>query len=116
MKYCTHCGAEIMDEAVLCIKCGCWTGKPITPTDQLQAKINTCALVGFILTMVAAVMFFADFMGLLALAGMIVSIVGLVQLVRNGDQRGNGFAITGVSVGACLFLFGILYWIAMLFF
>ena len=23
MKYCMHCGAEIHDEAVVCVKCGC---------------------------------------------------------------------------------------------
>ena len=23
MKYCSHCGAELLDEAVLCMKCGC---------------------------------------------------------------------------------------------
>lgn len=23
MKYCSHCGAEILDEAVICPKCGC---------------------------------------------------------------------------------------------
>jgi len=23
MKYCTHCGNEIHDEAVVCVKCGC---------------------------------------------------------------------------------------------
>ncbi len=23
MKYCSHCGSEIMDEAVICPKCGC---------------------------------------------------------------------------------------------
>lgn len=23
MKYCCHCGAEIMDEAVICVHCGC---------------------------------------------------------------------------------------------
>lgn len=23
MKYCVHCGAEIFDEAVVCVKCGC---------------------------------------------------------------------------------------------
>jgi len=25
MKFCTHCGAEVMDEAVFCVKCGCQT-------------------------------------------------------------------------------------------
>lgn len=23
MKYCTHCGAEVFDEAVVCVRCGC---------------------------------------------------------------------------------------------
>lgn len=23
MKYCTHCGKEIMDDAVICPHCGC---------------------------------------------------------------------------------------------
>ena len=26
MKYCRECGAEIMDKAVICPKCGCSTG------------------------------------------------------------------------------------------
>ncbi len=25
MKYCTHCGKEILDEAVICVGCGCAT-------------------------------------------------------------------------------------------
>jgi len=27
MKYCTHCGNEIVDEAVVCTKCGCAVGQ-----------------------------------------------------------------------------------------
>ncbi len=27
MKYCSHCGEEIMDEAVVCVKCGCAVGQ-----------------------------------------------------------------------------------------
>lgn len=30
MKYCSHCGNEIMDDAVVCVKCGCST----TPNNQ----------------------------------------------------------------------------------
>ena len=26
MKYCTHCGKELLDEAVICIGCGCVVG------------------------------------------------------------------------------------------
>ena len=24
MKFCSHCGKEIMDEAVICVHCGCY--------------------------------------------------------------------------------------------
>lgn len=113
MKYCTHCGAELMDDAVICPKCGCWASTGVASMQQ-KAKLNACALVGFILSLVGVVLFFVDFMGLLELAGMIVSIVGLVQIGRNTEQRGKAFAITGVSVGACLFVFGVMYWITVL--
>lgn len=26
MKYCSHCGTELEDEAVVCVKCGCSAG------------------------------------------------------------------------------------------
>lgn len=35
MKYCTKCGAEIFDEAVICPKCGCAIAtQPLTPPQQ----------------------------------------------------------------------------------
>lgn len=30
MKYCTHCGSEIVDEAVVCPNCGCSVENPQT--------------------------------------------------------------------------------------
>ena len=114
MKYCTHCGAEIMDDAVLCTKCGCWTNNSPAPIGQQKTKLNNCALVGFILSLVGVITFFVDFMGLLALAGTILSIIGLVQIVKSGEQRGKGLAVAGIPVGACMFLFDILYWIVIL--
>ena len=114
MRYCTHCGAEIMEEAAVCTKCGCWTNNPSTQTVQQKTKINACALVGFILSMAGIVTFFVDFMGLLALAGMILSIVGLVQLAGKDEQKGKAFAVAGIPVGACMFIFDVIYWIAIL--
>lgn len=34
MKYCSHCGQQIMDEAVICVHCGC----PVDNTFRAQAK------------------------------------------------------------------------------
>ena len=113
MKYCTHCGSEIVEDAVICPKCGCWINNATAGSSQ-KGKINACALVGFILSMVGVITFFVDFLGALALAGMILSIVGIAQLAKNVEQKGKGFAVAGISVGACMFLFGIIYWIAIL--
>ena len=34
MKYCQKCGNELMDEAVVCPKCGCAQGKSVTGDDS----------------------------------------------------------------------------------
>lgn len=34
MKYCTKCGAQLMDEAVMCTKCGCMVELVRTPRRQ----------------------------------------------------------------------------------
>lgn len=50
MKYCTHCGAEIMDEAVVCVKCGCQTEQAATKAKTKHNEtIKTLALVFLIL-------------------------------------------------------------------
>jgi flagellar FliL protein len=37
MKYCSHCGAEVNDEAVVCIKCGCSVSNT---TNQVLGIVN----------------------------------------------------------------------------
>lgn len=48
MKFCTHCGAEINEEAEICVKCGCRVEekKPSRPLAQLKTNRS---LVKFIL-------------------------------------------------------------------
>lgn len=43
MKYCTHCGKEIMDEAVICVGCGCAVG------EQSNGPVNNTAVDGYAL-------------------------------------------------------------------
>ena len=40
MKYCTHCGKELLDEAVICMGCGCATGYPPQQNVNSQPKFN----------------------------------------------------------------------------
>ena len=44
MKYCQKCGKELVDEAVLCINCGCAVGqRPFYSSNDGAGKINTLA-------------------------------------------------------------------------
>ena len=116
MKYCAHCGAELIDEAVICTKCGCWTNDQKKLSEISRPKLNVLALVGFILSIVSIVVFLfaigidpeADaslFIGIpFAIAGFVCSIIGLIKLKRN-HQRGKGFAIAGIVVGAVVGIF-----------
>ena len=85
MKYCSKCGAEIHDEAVICPKCGCAVqgmNAQIVP-----GKRNTMAIVGFILS------FFVN------IAGLILGILGLNQSKKmNGD--GKGLSIAAIVISA----------------
>lgn len=55
MKYCVHCGAEIHDEAVICVKCGCSVEPPVstpakqdTENDTLDTVIKVFLIIGCI--------------------------------------------------------------------
>ena len=55
MKYCVHCGAEIHDEAVVCVKCGGSVEQPVpTPAkqdpenDTLDTVIKVFLIIGCI--------------------------------------------------------------------
>ena len=121
MKYCTHCGVELLDEAVVCPKCGYWTSDQVK-VDEVKPKFSVLSLVGFILSLVAVVfpgcflvlcmvsepsgeIFFCGLP--FAVAGLVCSIVGLVKTIRK-KQRGKGFAIAGMIIGAIVAVSGLL--------
>ncbi len=55
MKYCSKCGAELFDEAVVCVKCGCFTQDQAAPVCQQpihnQWNENPSQLIGIQPTM-----------------------------------------------------------------
>ncbi len=52
MKYCTHCGKEIMDEAVICPGCGCPTTVETAPVKIAVPKSAKSASVFGVLSVV----------------------------------------------------------------
>ena len=53
MKYCSHCGAQIQDEAVVCVACGCSVAaqrsEPDVPSKELNIVSCLLPIVGLIL-------------------------------------------------------------------
>ena len=40
MKYCSKCGAELFDDAVICVKCGCAVESGIQPKAPISAPVQ----------------------------------------------------------------------------
>ena len=111
MKFCTHCGAELFDEAVLCPKCGCATSQLSVNRANGAPKWSICAVIGFVLS-IASLLIFIDWLGILGFTGLIVSVFGCVNCHKNG-LRGKKLAVTGVVVGAITALISLVLWIAV---
>ena len=100
MKYCWKCGAELMDEAVVCPKCGCAVAE-LKQSENQGEKKNTVAIVGFILSF------------LFAIPGLVLGIIGLVQSKKlNGE--GKGFSIAAIVISAVSFVIEIVVCITVI--
>lgn len=89
MKYCVKCGNELMDEAVLCPKCGCLTGYNGNKVSYSSKNngLKTAAKVFMIISTV--------FMGfyLIPLAWCIPMTVSYFNKIKNGEQVSTGFKV-----------------------
>ncbi len=111
MKYCSHCGAEHCDDAVICTKCGCALdpiSKEIKPTEK--TKEEKYALAGMVLGIIGLAC-----SGSLV-AGLVCSILGIIfsSLARKKTKSGQATAglitgIIGLSITAIIIFIEILY-------
>lgn len=83
MKYCTKCGNELYDEAVLCPKCGCPVQNASISADTPSGGLKTAAKVFMILTC--------------AFAGL----VGIIGLILDGYYSYYTFT-SFISLGWCI--------------
>lgn len=85
---------------------------PVTP--GTWTKMNGLALAGFIVSLVGLVLFFFGWIGaLIGLVGLILSIIGRRQIAARGE-RGRGLATAGIIIGAVAVVLGIVYTVVLL--
>lgn len=82
MKFCTHCGKEVNERAVVCINCGCAVPDAKAYSNRQMAQrtsgdMEKKAQTSLILGIVGIV-----FAWLFALVGHIVSIIGIVNGIK----------------------------------
>ena len=75
MKFCTHCGSEINDNAIVCIKCGCTVeckniNKPAVQPEHKSSASLVLGIIGIV------------FAWLFALVGHITSIIGIILGIK----------------------------------
>ncbi len=84
MKYCSKCGAEMMDEAVICIKCGCATENTRVTQDS---GLTIAAKIFMILSTVASAIY------LIPLAWCIPMTVSYFNKVKKGQPVSMAFKV-----------------------
>lgn len=107
--FCKVCGKEINDEAVICPHCGCSVKEiPVTAVDNGVAgekkKVNAMSITGFVLSLVSLLI---ALFGTVAVVGLILSIIGLVQCNQKGERL-KGLAIAGIIVSAASLLYTVI--------
>lgn len=90
MRYCTKCGNELMDEAVICTKCGCSTGHQYPMNNekkQPQSGLKTAAKVFMIIGTVV--------MGfwLIPLAWCLPMTISYCNKINRGETIDTGFKV-----------------------
>ena len=88
MKYCTHCGAENDDEAVICPKCGCYVDNKQKNSNKEQS--STLKLVAFILCLLSTI---ASAFALIPLAGCIPMTIAVYKNYNGEKELSTAFKV-----------------------
>ncbi|MDE6867759.1 MAG: zinc ribbon domain-containing protein [Clostridia bacterium] len=137
--FCTCCGKEISDKAVICIHCGVMpensgqplpqirtADKPVEAEPRQPKKVNAFALSGFIIAIASIVLgmlsvyinhlwytgvHFQFFFVIPLAASLVLSIIGTVKAKKT--KSGLGFGIAGIVISGGTFVLTALYFILL---
>jgi len=89
MKYCSHCGAQIEDEAVICVHCGCKVvGSKKSESEETNDVLGLVAKVFMVLACVGGIAAF-----FIPLAWCIPMTVHAWRKIDNHEEMGVGFKV-----------------------
>ena len=104
MKFCCKCGKELVDEAVVCTRCGCATnGKYVVKVCEEDAPNTGFAILGFFIPLVGLILYLInkDTSPLKAKSAGKGALIGFAVSVVFGIIYG---AIVGALIGSSIYL------------
>ena len=97
MKFCTKCGKELVDEAVICPGCGVAQGEAAKPVAAKSNSGATVSIIGFVISLVSLII---NPLYLCNIAAIVLGIIG----VSSRDNNKKGFAIAAIIIAVVTFL------------
>lgn len=88
MKYCSHCGNEVVDDAEICPKCGCRVDLIEASSKSDSETLTTIAKVFMILGCVSGAFTF-----LIPLAWCIPMTIHYFNAIKNGEKLSTAFKV-----------------------
>lgn len=93
MKYCSKCGSEIMEEAIICPKCGCAVDNYNIEKRTEKVEENGLQIASKVLMVISCIFYAFSLIGIIALAWAIPMTVVYSNKVQRGESVGIGFKI-----------------------
>lgn len=108
-KFCTNCGNEIPEGGDICLKCGKMVNGQ--NNNNKNNKVNTLGIVSLILSIIGFLTIFIVIGVFFGLAGLILSIISLVNAKKNNN--GKGFAVAGLVISIITIIISIIYFLVI---
>ena len=112
--FCVNCGKELNSDSTFCPDCGAaqqQTAPPPVPAEINQAQssvqkapTNTLCIIGLVISGISLLL---NFLGIVGIAGTIVSTLGLLDCKKK-NENGSRLAIIGIGIGSASILWGLL--------
>ena len=92
MRYCSKCGSEVLEEAVVCVNCGC---KIQENSNKHNNGLDITALV------LAVIGFLTGWIGIGVLLDVIAIILGIIALIKaKRTNKKRGLSTAGIIIAA----------------
>ena len=96
MKYCVHCGKEVLDSSIVCPNCGCSVsydeGRTAAAPQPAPAPVadsySTMSILGLVFSFVGA------------LIGLIISIIAYKDAKQTGSQKSMSMSKAGIIISS----------------